>query len=66
MTVTIKTGHTKPKPKTGPETFEEIRLEGFRAARDGVYHPEAYAKGHARRAYQLGRDQWVELMAQER
>ena len=66
MTVTIKTGYKKPKPKTGAETFEQYRQDGFRDARNGIYNPEAYAKGHARRAYQLGKEQWVDLMAKEK
>jgi len=45
---------------------EEYRLQGFHDARDGVFHPEAYAKGWARDAYRLGKDQWLNLMAQER
>lgn len=66
MTVTIKTGHTKPKPTTGAATFEQYRQDGFNDSRNGIYNPEAYAKGSARRAYQLGKEQWVDLMAQER
>lgn len=64
MSVTI-TKKTSGK-LTGPEQYEKYRLEGFRDARDGVFHPEAYAKGMARRAYTHGKEQWVELMAQER
>ncbi len=59
MTVSIKTGHTKREPKTGAETFEQYRKDGFNDARNGIYNPEAYAKGSARRAYQFGKDQWV-------
>ena len=65
MSITI-VKKKRTAPKTGAEQFEEYRLQGFHDARDQVFHPEAYAKGMARRAYQLGRDQWVELMAQER
>jgi hypothetical protein len=53
-------------PMSGPGRYEEFRLQGFHDARDGVYHPEGYAKGMARRAYAHGKEQWVELMAQER
>jgi len=66
MTVTIKTGHKRPKPTTGAETFEHYRQDGFNDARNGIYNPEAYAKGHALNAYRLGKEQWVDLMAQER
>ena len=65
MTVTIKQRFRKA-PTTGAEQFEEYRLQGFHDARDQVFHPEAYAKGSPRRAYTLGKDQWVELMAQEK
>jgi glycine/D-amino acid oxidase-like deaminating enzyme len=65
MSITIvKKG--RKAPTTGAEQYEEYRLEGFHDARDGVFHPEAYAKGMARRAYSLGKEQWVELMAQEK
>ena len=48
------------------EREEEFRRDGFRDARDGVFRPEAYAKGWARDAYREGKDDWVHLMAQER
>lgn len=51
--------------QTGAETFEEYRQEGFNDARNSINNYEAYAKGSALRAYQLGREQWVDLMAQE-
>jgi glycine/D-amino acid oxidase-like deaminating enzyme len=67
VTVTIKK-ERKPKkvPKTGAEKFEAYKREGFRDAHNGVFHPEAYAKGMARRAYTLGKTQWVERMAKEK
>lgn len=61
MTVTIKTGHKKPKPTTGAKQFEQYRQDGFNDARKGIYRPEGYAKGMALRAYRHGKDQWVEL-----
>lgn len=45
---------------------EEYRRDGFRDARNGVYRPEAYAKGWARDAYRAGKEEWVAMMAQER
>lgn len=66
MAITVKKRKKSNTPMSGPGRFEEFRLQGFRDARDGVFHPEAYAKGMARRAYTHGKDQWVELMAQEK
>jgi hypothetical protein len=65
MSVTI-TKKKRKTPTTGAEQFEEYRLQGFHDARDQVFHPEAYAKGPPRRAYTLGKDQYIEFIAQER
>jgi len=65
MSITIVKKKRKA-PRTGAEQYEEYRLQGFHDARDGVFHPEAYAKGMARRAYSHGKEQWVNLMAQEK
>lgn len=69
MRATIKTGYTRKvrnRPMSGPGRSEEFRLQGFLDARDGVYHPEGYIKGLPRDSYRRGKEQWVELMAQER
>jgi glycine/D-amino acid oxidase-like deaminating enzyme len=58
MSITIK--KKRKTPKTGPEKYEAFRLQGYADARAGVFHPEAYAKGMARRAYTHGKQQWVE------
>jgi hypothetical protein len=65
MSITIAKKQ-KHKTMTGAQQYEEYRLEGFRDARDQVFHPEAYARGMPRRAYTYGKDQYVELMAQEK
>lgn len=64
MTVKIQTKKRR-KPTTGPEWFEHYRRQGFVDARNGVNNADEYANGMARRAYNLGQEQWVTRKREE-